>query len=329
MRAASELRLRAAAPNWVQALVSHKVSALEILQVLMDPILPVFAIMAFGFGMGRAGKSSVDDARLLNRFAMSVLLPIYVFGLIANSSIQSFSLAPILVYLLVQIIIFSCGFMMAHRLFRRTRKESLLLGFCGVFGNNALYVLPMSVLLYGETNVLPITSIVTLDAIVAFGGAMLALQIISLGKVSPGSIALGIAKVPMLQAIVVGLVFNLAGFSVPAPVNTFVGFSGAGAAPVALYALGVVLSQTRFRPDKVVMTFTLLKLIMFPASMWLGLTLSVGTDNVSNQFMLAAAAPAGAMSFSLAMLYDVRTDDIAQVIIITCVLSLITLAAFA
>ncbi|MEH6724783.1 MAG: AEC family transporter, partial [Hyphomicrobiales bacterium] len=79
---------------------------MEILQVLSDPILPVFAIMAFGFGMGRAGKSSVDDARLLNRFAMSILLPIFVFGLIANTSIQSFSLAPILIYLLTQIVIF-------------------------------------------------------------------------------------------------------------------------------------------------------------------------------------------------------------------------------
>lgn len=295
----------------------------------MDPILPVFAIMAFGFGMGAAGKSSVEDARLLNRFAMSILLPIYIFGLIANSSIQSFSLGPILIFLLAQIIIFSGGFQLAHRLFGRTRRESLLLAFCGIFGNNALYVLPMSVLLYGETNVLPITSIVTLDAIVAFGGAMLALQIISIGKASPGSIALGIAKVPMLQAIFVGLVFNLAGFTVPAPVNTFVVFSGSGAAPVALYALGVVLSQTQFRPDKVVMTFTLVKLILFPVFMWLGLTLFVGELLPGNQFMLAAAAPAGAMSFSLAMLYDVRTDDLAQIIIITSVLSLITLAALA
>ena len=302
---------------------------MEILQVLSDPILPVFAIMAFGFGMGRAGKSSVDDARLLNRFAMSILLPIFVFGLIANTSIQSFSLVPILIYLLTQIVIFSCSFVVASRLFRRTPKESLLLGFCAIFGNNALYVLPMSVLMYGETNVLPVTSIVTLDAIVAFGGAIMALQIISLGKASPGSIALDILKVPMLQAIFVGLVFNLSGFTVPAPVNTFVGFSGAGAAPVALYALGVVLSQTRFQPDRVVLTFTLAKLILFPASMWLGLTLFVGPDNFSNQFMLAAAAPAGAMSFSLAMHYNVPTDAIAQIIIITCVLSLITLAALA
>lgn len=302
---------------------------MEILQVLSDPILPVFAIIAFGFGMGRAGKSSVDDARLLNRFAMSILLPIFVFGLIANTPIQSFSLAPVLIYLMVQIIIFSASYVLAQRVFGRTPKESLLLGFCGIFGNNALYVLPMSVLMYGETNVLPVTSIVTLDAIVAFGGAIMALQIINLGKASPGSIALDILKVPMLQAIFVALIFNLSGFTVPAPVNTFVAFSGAGAAPVALFALGVVLSQTRFRPDRLVITFSLIKLLVFPLFLWLGLVLIVGPDNFSNQFMLAAAAPAGAMSFSLAMHYDARTDEIAQIIIITCVLSLVTLSVLA
>ncbi len=302
---------------------------MEILQVLLDPILPVFAIMAFGFVMGRAGKTGVEDARLLNRFAMSILLPIFIFGLIANSSIQSFSFVPIMIYLVVQIVIFSCGFLIALHLFKRTPAESILLGFCGVFGNNALYVLPMSVLLYGQANVLPVTSIVTLDAIFAFGLSMLALQIISLGKASPVSIALGIAKLPMLQAIVVGLIVSLAGIAVPAPVNTFVRFSGAGAAPVALYALGVVLSQTRFQPDRLVLTFTFVKLLLFPAMIWLGLEMFAAQDDGRNLFLLASAAPAGAMSFSLAMLYHVRTDAIAQIIILTSVLTLFTLALLA
>ena len=299
---------------------------MEILQVLLDPILPVFAIMAFGFVMGRAGKTGVEDARLLNRFAMSILLPIFIFGLIANSSIQSFSFVPIMIYLVVQIVIFSCGFLIALHLFKRTPAESILLGFCGVFGNNALYVLPM---LYGQANVLPVTSIVTLDAIFAFGLSMLALQIISLGKASPVSIALGIAKLPMLQAIVVGLIVSLAGIAVPAPVNTFVRFSGAGAAPVALYALGVVLSQTRFQPDRLVLTFTFVKLLLFPAMIWLGLEMFAAQDDGRNLFLLASAAPAGAMSFSLAMLYHVRTDAIAQIIILTSVLTLFTLALLA
>ena len=302
---------------------------MEILQVLMDPILPVFTIMAFGFVMGRAGKASVDDARLLNRFAMSILLPVFIFGIIANTPISSFSFVPVVAYAGVQALIFTIGFLLAYRMFKRSAGEAILLGFCGIFGNNALYVLPMSVLLYGPENVLPVTAIVTLDAIVAFGCSMLALQVISLGKARISTVALSIAKLPMMQAIVLALALNLGGFSVPAPVNTFINFSGVGAAPVALFALGVVLSQTRFRPDATVVTFTLIKLLLFPAAIWLGLELFASHDPGKGLFLLGSAAPAGAMSFSLAMLYNIRTDAIAQIIIITSVLTLITLAMLA
>lgn len=302
---------------------------MEILQVLMDPILPVFTIMAFGFIMGRTGKASVDDARLLNRFAMSILLPVFIFGIIANTPISSFNFVPVAVYAGVQAIIFTVGFLLAYRVFKRSAGEALLLGFCGIFGNNALYILPMSLLLYGPENVLPVTAIVTLDAIVAFGCSMLALQVISLGKARVSTVVLSIAKLPMIQAIILALALNLVGIAVPAPVNTFVNFSGAGAAPVALFALGVVLSQTQFRPDTTVVTFTLIKLLLFPAAIWFGLDLFASDDAGKGLFLLGSAAPAGAMSFSLAMLYNIRTDAIAQIIIITSVLTLLTLAMLA
>lgn len=302
---------------------------MEILQVLADPILPVFAIMAFGFVMGRSGKSSVDDARLLNRFAMSILLPVFLFGLIANTPISSFSFVPILVYVCVQAVIFNVGFWLAYKVFKRGAGEALLLGFAGIFGNNALYILPMSVLLYGQENVLPVTAVVTLDAIVAFGCSMLALQIISLGKARVSTVVLSIARLPVIQGITLGLALNLLGVSVPGPIQTFVNFTGAGAAPVALFALGVVLSQTQFKPDGTVITFTIIKLALFPVAIWGGLEIFAHEDQGRALFLLAAAAPAGAMSFSLAMLYNVRTDAIAQIIIITSVLTLITLAALA
>jgi malonate transporter len=46
-------------------------------------------------------------------------------------------------------------------------------------------------------------------------------------------------------------------------------------------------------------------------------------------FVLNAAGPSGAMAFALALLYHVRTDCIAPVIVWTSVLSLFTLALLA
>ncbi len=107
------------------------------------------------------------------------------------------------------------------------------------------------------------------------------------------------------------------------------GSGSAAAAPVALFALGLVLSETVFRPDRVVLTFTLIKLAVFPAMVWLGLTALAGSGAQSEIFVLAAAGPSGAMALSLAVLHGVRSDAIAQVMVWTGVLTLFTLSALA
>ena len=134
---------------------------MPILSVLLDPILPVFAILAFGFALGRSGRTSVEEARLINRFAMTVLLPILLFDLIQDAPVRSFSPLPLLVYAACEAVVFTAGYQLARRIFRRDPAEALLLAFCGIFANNAFYVLPISILLFGEGQVLPITAVIT------------------------------------------------------------------------------------------------------------------------------------------------------------------------
>lgn len=302
---------------------------MHILDVLLDPILPVFAIMAFGFFMGRTGKTSVDDARVLNRFALSVLLPIFIFGVIAHAPIRSFSPVPLLVYGGAEIVVFALGFALALRVFRCDPAEALLLAFAGIFSNTALYILPMSVMLYGKENVLPITAQVTFDSVITMAAAMIAVQAVSQRQIAVTTVLRNIARTPMLQAMFAGTMVSLIGIHIPAPLETFLTFAGTAAAPVALFALGVALSQTRFRPDAAVTSIAAIKLLVFPAAVWVGLQAMTPNDTGRALYQLAAAGPSGAMAFSFALLYGVRTDRIAQIIVWTSVLSLISLAILA
>ncbi len=303
--------------------------ALHVLQVLLDPILPVFAIMAFGFAMGRMGKASVDDARFLNRFALTILLPILVFGLIANAQIPRFDILPLAIYAGVQVVVFTVGLLLALTVLNRPAGEAVLLGFCGVFVNTVMYILPISVLLYGEGRVLPAATIVTWDSTVTFASAMIALQMISLGRVSFSQIALTIAKTPILQAIAAGVVVSMAEIAIPAPLETFIQFAGGAAAPVALYALGVALSKTDFRPNATVASFVGIKLFVFPAAIWLAMDQLAAEAEGGDLYRLISAGPSGAMAFSLALLYNIRTDAIAQIIVWTSLLTLVSLALLA
>lgn len=301
----------------------------DILRVLTDPILPVFAILAFGFVLGRGGKISIEDARVINRFAMTVLLPIFIFDLIANAPVYRFSPLPVLAYGMVELVLFIAGYLLATRLFKRDPLEAVLLAWAGVFANNALYVLPLSVLLYGEAASVPVASIVTLDSIVPFAGVMIALQALQSGKIAPGPLLRGMAKTPMQWGIFGGLAFSLLAVPIPAPVQTFLDFNGVAAAPVALFGIGVVMSQTQFKMDRVVASFGAIKLVIFPLAVWAALSLLAPSDPGFTQFLLASAGPAGVMTFTLAILHGVRTDTIAQVIVWTSVLSLVTLALLA
>jgi len=302
---------------------------MTILQVLADPILPVFAILAIGFAAGRSGKVSEEDARTLNRIALSFFLPVLLFGLMVEAPIRDFDPVPVLLYALTEAVFFGAGFVLALKVFDVGAAEAVLLSFSGIFANTVFYTLPIALILYGSGEILPITTVVVLDASVTFGGAIVALQLIALGRVTLLAVLGTVVRSPILLAIGFGLLANLAGVALSEPLETFVDFNGAAAAPMALFALGVVLSQTRFAICAPVVTFTLVKVIAFPAAIFLAMRLFAAEASRAEQYVFAAAGPAGAMAFSLALLHGVRTDRIAQVIVLSSVLTLVSLAALA
>ncbi len=133
--------------------------------------------MAIGFCLGRLAIITVEDARVVNRIAMAVLMPILGFDLIANAPIYQFSFVPLVLYAASQIVVFAFGYMLAVHVFKLDARQSVLLAFCSVFPNTVLYILPISKLLYGADNILPITTIITWDAAISFGAAIIALQL--------------------------------------------------------------------------------------------------------------------------------------------------------
>ena len=142
----------------------------------------------------------------------------------------------------------------------------------------------------------------------------------------PGPALRRIAANPVLIAIALGMVVNVTGLPVAEPILTAMGFAGAGAAPLTLFALGVILSGHALRPTPLVATVSALKLLAFPALVAGAVWAIAPPEAWQTLFTLTAAGPSGAMAFALALLYGVRTDAIAPVIIWTSVLSLFSLA---
>lgn len=297
------------------------------LQVLTHDILPVFSLLALGFVMGRMGSASEAEARAANRIAFLILQPALIFPLTAQIDWSVFRFDALGIYALTQAIMLAVGYFIARQIFGRGRREAMLLGMTLIFVNSLLYIWPISILIYGAAEVTPVTAIVAWDSAVTFAFFILAMELMS-GRGAAATVG-RISANPVLVGIALGVVVNLAGIPLPAPLLTATDFAGVAAAPLTLFAVGVILSHQPLRPTAPVVTLSALKLLGFPALLWALMSLLSPGNTWTAQFLLNGAGPSGTMAFSLAMLYKVPTETITAIVIWTSVLSLVSLALLA
>ena len=295
------------------------------LHVLIHNILPVFAMLALGFVMGRMGTAKQEEARAVNRIAFLVLQPPLIFMLLTGLDLSALRLDALGLYVATEVIAFLVTFFAVRILFGCETDEAFLLGMCVTFVNSLLYVWPISTLIYGEAGAIPIAAIVAFDASVAFAFFIIGSEIFA-GKGSAISVLPRIARNPVLVTILLSIALNLGAVPIPEPVMTAARFAGAAAAPMTLFALGVVLSSHPMTPSLPVAFVSAMKLAVFPLILWLGFQIAAPDNDWKDLFLLCAAGPSGAMAFSLALLHGVRTDRIAPIIIWTSVISLASLA---
>jgi predicted permease len=265
------------------------------LATLADPILPIFAVLALGYGLHRSGLFDVPAAQAINRFVFFVATPALVFSIISGAPIAHFDLRALGLYFGVQLIVYGGTFLFMHRSLGREKGEALLLGMTAVFVNHVFFVLPIAERVYGATATQPIAGIILVDVGLVFCGTVLAVDLMQTKNPSPLKVA--------------GLL------------------AGAAAAPASLFALGIMLANNPMRPIGVA-TWSVVaaKIVLHPALVFAlaGLvTLSPGWDDIT---LLVAAGPCGAMPFVIALQYGIRTETIAKAVLVSTLFSLLTLS---
>ena len=235
------------------------------LHVLTHDILPVFAMLALGFLLGRISFVSKAEATTANRIAFMVMQPPLIMPLIAGLDWSAFRADVLGVYALCQVGLFTAAYLVMRRVFRREPLESWLLAMATIFVNTLLYIWPISFLIYGEAAALPVTAIVAWDSAVSFSFFIVTADLIA-GR-APGAPPAWqrLAMNPVLMAILLGLVLNLAAIPLPEPLLTAMHFAGQAAAlpgsDAERQAQG--LDHTEVYP---LMMFAIGGMMLFPAS---------------------------------------------------------------
>lgn len=298
------------------------------LATLGDPILPVFAVLALGYGFAKLGLMEIAHAQAINRFTFFVATPALVASVIGRAEPAAIAWGPVLVYFAVELVVYAAVFLLARFGFRREAGEALLLGMTATFANHIFFVLPIAERFYPDA-ARALAGIILLDAAVIFCGSVFLTEFLA-GGGRIGATVRSLGRNPFVYAPPAGLALGALGPAAPAGIWTFLTFTSAAAAPVTLFALGVTLAAAPIFPIRLpCWSVAAAKLALVPALVWTGLgALPPGPDPLPATIaLLVAAGPCGAMPFVIATQYGVRTGTIAKTILVSTLLSLVSLAA--
>ena len=299
------------------------------IDVFLNAVLPIFAVVAVGFAFGRGGVFDFSTAVALNRFVFYIALPVLLFRLIATAPFERFEWFLILAFFIAEFALYALGYAVARFGFKRSRIESLLLGMSAAFANQVFFVLPIARQIYGEVGVFPIVAVSTLDVFFLFAGTILILD--ATREKVPGNLVARLSRLfvqnPPIIGIAAGVVANLVDLPITGGLDFFAQFIGETAAPVSLFALGLILmAQKDTSSLRLPLVISGLKLAVMPLVAWILVSMIFPVSpEWSNPAMLVAAGPTGAMPFVLALQYQVPVAAIARTILISTLGSLITL----
>ena len=298
------------------------------LAALFNGVLPIFAISVTGYVCGRLKVFDFGSAMILNKFVMFIAVPILGFKLLSETSLFDVPIELLFGYLISETCVYLITFVVARKVFSLDVRESFLLGLTASLTNHVLFILPISEILLGKSANLPIVAIISMDGMLILSGAIIAMDIMTAKDQGWRSTAGKISTNPPILGMLAGLIYGLSGLSVAPNVGIFISNISSTASPVLLFALGVILSA---KQEEIIASLSTLivamKLILHPIVAYFVLSiLFLLPVELAKPAVMVAAAPCGVMSFMLALNYGVKVDNIARVILISSLLSLLTIS---
>jgi len=285
---------------------------MEVFERILGIILPVFIIIALGYGYARLRGDAVRDEMLaVNRVSMSVLCPLLIFTALAA---RDFDLVHngtlILAGVLISIGSGALAWPVA-RLFGydvRSFVPPMMYNNCGNMG------LPLAVLAFGASGLGSAVALFMACNLVYFS---LGIKLLESGRsagvrVSPWKFLVN----PMMIAMMIGTAFAVVHVPLPEPVFQAMKMLGEACIPLMLFSLGVRMMDVNFRSWHIgVVGAIVCPLGGIMVALLLDQILSMTTEQRGQMYLFASLPPA-VFCFMMAEQYKQEPDKVASIVLL-------------
>jgi hypothetical protein len=299
------------------------------MQTSLGIVLPLFALILTGFAFVRAGVLGTDGVKGIGAFVFNLAVPALLFRSMATGLPQDGAgLGVVYVYYLGAGIVFALTMLIGRIAFGLDLAQQALMAITATFSNAVLIGIPLVFAAFGREGQIAVLLITSLHSAIFVTLATVLVEIGRGGGAQPLAILRSVAANPLLLAVLAGAAWSLAGWGLPAPVDTFTRLLAGAAAPAALFALGATLAQFRLGGAvQDIATITVLKMVVHPALVWLLAHSVFGLAPTETAVaVIIAALPSGVNPFILAQRYGLYVQRAASSVVVTTALAVVTAA---
>ncbi len=298
---------------------------------ILQIVLPIFIIIGIGYTMRKVDLVKDEWVHVLNKFVYYVSLP----ALIVISFWEVNWLDKHLVYLvfmnLVFLLLFSALLLFALSSFKISNKLKASIFLSAIVGNTVYMGFPLIGAALGKESFSDMIAVATSHLVMAMVFSVLAVEFLVVKSRQAKTYLADFIKNPLVISLLVGIIFSLVKLpSAPAYfIQKPLAMLGTTASPVALFALGGFLHGKFYKSHfKAAFAASFLKLLVLPVFVLIAsavLKMNYASSRVS---FLVAAMPTAVTAFVISEKYKLDESFVANVILLSAMLSVICLSGF-
>ena len=301
---------------------------------IFDIVAPVFIVVGAGYAAVKGKVLADEPIDQLMKFAIQFAIPCLLFR--ATSTIDlavAFNWRLLLSYYAAAIGCFAVAYFVVRKLFKRRPGEAVGIAFGALFSNLVLLGLPISERAWGVDGMAPSFALVSLNAPICYLVGITTMELLRADGRSAietsRTVVNAIFRNSLMIGIVLGFIVNFSGLPLPDPLLGAVDLLARASLPVALFALGGLL--TRYQLSKSLGeagVISLLSLIVQPALVWLLAWFVQLPDATTRAIVLMAAAAPGLNAYLFAAMYNRGQDSAASSVLLSTLLSVFTISGW-
>lgn len=303
--------------------------------ILLNSLLPIFAVMALGYFAGYVRDMDNQHVAELNALVMDFALPASLFVATATTPwAMLLTQWPLLLTLAVSMLaLYALSYWMQRRLFALGSSEASVQALTISFPNYAAAGLPLIAAVFDASHTIYVALAVAVGSILL---SPLTLAILEANKASAGgSMGSGLAfravgrslLNPVVLSPIVGIAVAFLRIPLADAIREAFTLIGQATGGVALFLTGLILSSQPLLLDRNVISGALLKNVAQPLFV-AGLIMFLPMDkDTARAAILLTALPSGFFGVLFGLRYGVESHEAGSTLIVSTILSALTLAA--